>query len=557
MRVARPNMKNNRQHKQKEREKRLRKERNLRRNEPTRPAQAPAEAPRDPRQHRMDPERALRAALRSGALKDARDFEELRQRVEAMQGRDVAELAREALALGGAEAAQELAFQALEASSVPRSLALAAKALEFDPQCCDALTLLALGRVEDLAQRIAALEHAVRCSAERLGEERLRGDEREHIGALIEARPYLRARAQLYRSIWRTDRRDLALEHGRELLELDRGDRHGLRGSVLGLLLERGLLDEARALRERYADDSAASFEWGEVLEQFLRGGPRAAADALALARRALPKFESALFDDAALPPDPEVQEAFHDLGRAWITHGAAFDWLHKGGAITTSDEREALCASFVPPVATLLALGEPVVGGPWPNYAAEHGFRLEHVPELLRLLGAREFDELAPTDVRVWAPIYAGRVLGQLRAVAAIEPLIEFARKHPEDDYLVLARVMEDIGPPAIDALLGWLRRPALHEWEHMTPIDALERIARAHRAQFGRITSALAALLLDYEQNSRELNALVCDALLDLQADTYRPLVFNVIRQGAYDPESIDDLSALVAWAMPDDQN
>jgi hypothetical protein len=171
-------------------------------------------------------------------------------------------------------------------------------------------------------------------------------------------------------------------------------------------------------------------------------------------------------------------------------------------------------------------------------------------------LLGAPEFDDFMPTDRRVWTPIYAGRVLGQLRSVAAIDPLIEFARTHPDDDHLVLSIVMESIGPAAIDALLGWLRRPALHEWEHMTPIDALERIARAHPAEYGRITSALAALLLDYELRSKELNALVCDALQTLDAHTYRPLVLNVVRQGAYDPELIDDLAALVRWAMPADE-
>ena len=152
---------------------------------------------------------------------------------------------------------------------------------------------------------------------------------------------------------------------------------------------------------------------------------------------------------------------------------------------------------------------------------------------------------------MRVWTPIYAGRVLGQLRATAAIDPLIEFARTHPDDDHLVLSIVMESIGPAAIDALLGWLRRPALHEWEHMTPIDALERIATAHPAEYGRITSALAALLLDFDLRSKELNALVCDALFDMEAETYRPLVANVLRQGAFDAELIDNLAALAAWA------
>jgi tetratricopeptide (TPR) repeat protein len=543
--------KKSKQNKQKQREKRLRKERNVRRNQPTRESET-AESDGDaPTVHRMDPERMLRAMARTKTSDDVETLEELQARIERFTGRNAAEIAREALALGGVEAAQELAYQALEAPSVPRALALAAKAVELDPQCCDALTMLALGRHDEPAQIIEALEHSVRCGAARLGPERFLGEDRGHFGGIVETRPYLRARSQLYTVLLRTDRRDQALEHGRELIALDSGDRQGVRWSLLGLLLEFDRLDEARALREQFAEDESGQFAWGEVLEEFLRGGPRGAAPALARARRVQPLFEFALFGSTALPDDPDVGETFVDLGKAWITHGSAFEWLQSGAPLSTPEEREAVCASFAPPVAELFALGEPMFGPEWPHYVAAHGFTLEHVPELLRLLDAREFDELNGDDARVWAPIHAARALGQLRAEQAIEPLIDFARRHQGDDYLVLEHIMEDIGLPAVDALVRWLRLPAATDDEHMTPIEALERIALANPSEHARITSELAALLLHFDRRPANLNSLLCDALYSLDATAYRSLVAQVLDSGRFDPEFVDDLEAVESWA------
>lgn len=540
--------KKSKQHKQKQREKRLRKERNLRRNQALERESAPREdeAPTD---HRMDTERVLRAVRRVNAMEGAANVEELQARIEQLRGRSVAELAREALALGGEEAAQELAYQAIEAPSLPRALALAAKALELDAHNCDALSLLALGRRQDLDERVQALEHAVSCGVERLGEERLRGEDRGSFGEIVEARPYLRARSRLFAALVHSERRDQALEHGLELVELDTHDRQGVRWTLLGLLLEVDRLDQARALRERFPEDESGTFAWGAVLEEFLRGGARGATSALERARRVQPQFEAAMYDSSELSEDSDVRETFVDVGRAWITHGAAFAWLQAGAPLSTSEERETVCASFAAPVAELLTLGEPLFGPERPNYVAAHGFTHEHVPELLRMLDAREFDELDEDDVRSWAPIHAARALGQLRAEQAIEPLIDFARRHPQDDYLVLEQIMEDIGPPAVEALLQWLRLAA--DYEHMTPVEALKRIALAHPSERTRITSELAAVLLNFERRPEPLNALLCDALCALDATAHRALVAQVLDSGRFDESFVDELAAVDAWA------
>jgi tetratricopeptide (TPR) repeat protein len=543
--------KKNKQHKQKQREKRLRKERNVRRNQSTRERDATDGEDEAPGIRRLDPERMLRAMARTKTSEGVETLEELQSRLEHFKGRNAAEIAREALALGGVEAAQELAYQALEAPTLPRALALAAKALELDPLCCDAHTMLAVGRHEEPTKLIEALEHSVRCGAERLGAERFLSEERGRFGAFVEARPYLRARAQLYTVLRRTDRRDQALEHGRELIALDSDDRQGVRWSLLGLLLEFDRLDEARALRGQFADEESGQFAWGEVLEEFLRGGPRTAASALERARRVQPQFEAAMFDSAALPDDPEVRETFVDLGKAWITHGPAFEWLQSGAPLSTPEERELVCASFAPPVAELFTLGEPPFGGARFDYLAAHGLTLEHVPELLRVLDAREFDELQQDDARIWAPIHAARALGQLRAEQAIEPLIDFARRHLGDDYLMLERIMEDIGLPAVDALLRWLRLPAADDYEHMTPVDALRQIALANPSERARIASELAAILLHFDRRPAGLNSLLCDALYMLDATAYRPLVAQVLDSGRFDPELFDDLELVEAWA------
>ena len=53
-------------------------------------------------------------------------------------------------------------------------------------------------------------------------------------------------------------------------------------------------------------------------------------------------------------------------------------------------------------------------------------GFSREHVPELLRMACDPELNEADSDDPRVYAPLHAWRVLGQLRAPEAAAPLAD-----------------------------------------------------------------------------------------------------------------------------------
>ncbi|HEU5369606.1 MAG TPA: hypothetical protein VFU69_14125, partial [Ktedonobacterales bacterium] len=83
---------------------------------------------------------------------------------------------------------------------------------------------------------------------------------------------------------------------------------------------------------------------------------------------------------------------------------------------------------TYPPPIDKLLTIGESedFRAEKWPDYR-ELGLGPEHINDLILLATDHELrwgeeDDDAP---EVWAPVHAWRALGQLRAEAAIEPLM------------------------------------------------------------------------------------------------------------------------------------
>ena len=176
--------------------------------------------------------------------------------------------------------AQDLAFEAMEAKTPQQALKLAARALELNPRCVDALLLVAQATVrgpQDLLDRVAA---AVRAGEEDLGEGFFE-ENRGHFWGMMETRPYMRARASLASLLADAGRVAEAVEHLEAMLELNPNDNQGLRYGLLGHYLALGRLDKARELFEQYDDEPSAMFLWGRVLERFLAGDRDGAAAAL------------------------------------------------------------------------------------------------------------------------------------------------------------------------------------------------------------------------------------------------------------------------------------
>ena len=233
--------------------------------------------------------------------------------------------------------AQELAFDALEAADPTAAVDLARQALALDPDCSDALYVLALDAGTP-AERLRFLERAVEAAGRTLGGPLYIEANRGHFWGLLETRPYMRSRAALADVLRGEGRVDEAVRHYAALLDLNPNDNQGLRDVLLGCYLRAGDLDGARGLLGRYAEEPGAVFGYGRVLERFLSGDPAGAADALREARRQNPHVEAYLTGRKRLPAQQpaycspgDENEAVHCaiyLLDPWARHPEAVAWL-------------------------------------------------------------------------------------------------------------------------------------------------------------------------------------------------------------------------------------
>jgi hypothetical protein len=206
-------------------------------------------------------------------------------------------------------------------------------------------------------------------------------------------------------------------------------------------------------------------------------------------------------------------------------------------------------------PVDQLLRRGEPGdFGREWPNYLAL-GFGPEHVPELTRMLLDPALNEGDPESAEVWAPLHAWRVLGQLHAEAAIEPLLEMLRQEAErdGDYALeeVPTVLGMIGLPAIPAVTAFLRDQGEPQWARTTAATALKEVAARHPEARAECVAALSRQLEEATANDPTFNAFVMSSLLDLHAVEAAPVIEAAFGAGAVD-ESIAGDWPRVQWEL-----
>lgn len=167
--------------------------------------------------------------------------------------------------------AQEKAFDAMEARTARKRIALAQEALALSPLCADAYGVLA-GEAADPDEALELRRKAVAAGAEALGEALFKEEEGSFWG-LIQTRPYMRAREALATALWRSGAREEAVGHYEELLRLNPNDNQGIRYILLDALLALGRDPAAEALLTRYDEDDAAAWEWSRALLIFRREG--------------------------------------------------------------------------------------------------------------------------------------------------------------------------------------------------------------------------------------------------------------------------------------------
>jgi tetratricopeptide (TPR) repeat protein len=240
--------------------------------------------------------------------------------------------------------AQDLVYDAMEASTLEQRVRLARQALELDPENVDALLMQEEVLDLDDAERVDALRGIVATGEKRLGKKAFK-ELVPHFWGFHETRPYMRARARLASVLSMAGRLDEAAAEYTAMLALNEGDNQGVRYELLPMLLALGKMDEARALMVRFKHecDWSVVFAWSQVLEQLLSKNDAGAKQALKAARKQNAHMEAYLKGTRKLPKTPpfsyslgskEEAQCFAEvLLVAWKAHPEALAWLSKQSA--------------------------------------------------------------------------------------------------------------------------------------------------------------------------------------------------------------------------------
>ena len=116
--------------------------------------------------------------------------------------------------------AQDLIYEAWEADTSKRRIALAVKALAISPMCADAHVLLAEHAKPGSAEELELWRHGVEAGEKALGKSGFE-EYAGHFWGFLETRPYMRARFGLANALWARGDRDRAIAHFQDMLRLN------------------------------------------------------------------------------------------------------------------------------------------------------------------------------------------------------------------------------------------------------------------------------------------------------------------------------------------------
>jgi hypothetical protein len=197
-------------------------------------------------------------------------------------------------------------------------------------------------------------------------------------------------------------------------------------------------------------------------------------------------------------------------------------------------------------PVERLLTYGESdrIRPDDWPDYR-ELGIGPDHIAELIQMATDEALHEAAAESPKVWAPLHAWRALGQLRAVEAVEPLLELFDRLEDDDWVheELPVVFCLIGPAALPTLAAYLADLSHTDSSRISAIRSIEEIGKKWPDARGEALAMLEERLSRFEENESDVNAFLVEALVELGAKETAPLIERAFAEGYVDPIVMGD--------------
>ena len=197
--------------------------------------------------------------------------------------------------------------------------------------------------------------------------------------------------------------------------------------------------------------------------------------------------------------------------------------------------------SEYTSPVSELLTYGEEKIRGPqWFDYLSS-GIGPEHIPDLIRMATDDTVYRAGSDSLEVWAYIHAWRALGQLRAEAAIEPLLSLLRFVDEvgDDWVTeeLPVVYSMIGPVAIPTLIAYLADASHGLWARAAACAALTKIGQKHPEARDDCVAVLTRQLERFPEQDPTLNADLIVGLVELNAVESAPVMERSFAADAVD--------------------
>lgn len=236
------------------------------------------------------------------------------------------------------EKAKEIYYQACEAKTKKRALALLEQALKVSPFCADAILMRTDLTTEDPEDALYHSFIAMKAALLEIGDEfdKYKGN----FWGFLETRPYMRALAMHAEALRELTAYRRAIIEYQFMLELNPNDNLGVRYDLLPLLIEQGYIKEAKDLLKRYKADGGVVWLSMELLISFCDG----CSEKVLLAMLNEKKNASLVFMIALLTKkkrfvpyedtvyhlwsDDEARVHYPSVRNAWQAIPGALEWL-------------------------------------------------------------------------------------------------------------------------------------------------------------------------------------------------------------------------------------
>lgn len=177
-----------------------------------------------------------------------------------------------------------------------------------------------------------------------------------------------------------------------------------------------------------------------------------------------------------------------------------------------------------------------------WPNYL-ELGFDKDDIPALLKLAQSwKHFEE--ESEPVCSAPYHAWRVLAQLKAEAAILPLLHEIQRDNDWSSEEASRALALIGEKSIEPLKAFIFDFKIDENRRMIAVEALEFLTK----DYPEYSSRCLTIFVDYLQHENQQNSsvagFVISALVGMDAKEQIKVIRDAFKQEYVDISIVGDL-------------